>query len=449
MDFLRNNIFYVILIVAVLLIGGTMAYIYVGKTAQYDEQFATRKALEGKIKSKKRPVNPKVVDAQRKMVEAIEDGGMKVKQRSEKLNRKDPMAIQSLTGEMVLAFPLSTEPFGNIGNLNYAFTEQYIKQIGALSKELDPTKAPSETETIRFIEDSRSAIINQHKAEIRAAQATGETPPEPLTPEQIDIKANEQGKISSILAQSTGGAIYADPSVFDPVFSAPSTLAGQSDLWMAQLNLWVQQDIVKAIAATNNEALAGADPKKKLTVATSLVKRLISIDVNESYFDGKGMSSGSTGRSSSSGSSDERGRSSRSDSFEEEEEEDDEISESILAPTLTERVTGQEYDVILYSFTVIMPTRHIPALEAQLQRLTYHAVLKDSFVMSIEGSDSLYYYGPEPVAEVTIEGEMLLLSSWVRDLMPIEALDLLPAGALRPEDQQRKSGPDFDEDEMY
>ncbi|GAF86965.1 unnamed protein product, partial [marine sediment metagenome] len=108
MDFLRNNIFYVILIVAVLVIGGAMAYLYVGKIAEYDEQFATRQAIESKIKSKNRPVNPNVVDAQRKMVEAIEEGGKTVKLRSEGLNRKEPMVVQNLSGEMVAAFPLST-----------------------------------------------------------------------------------------------------------------------------------------------------------------------------------------------------------------------------------------------------------------------------------------------------------------------------------------------------
>ncbi len=443
MDFLRNNIFYVILIAVVLLTGGAMAYLYVGKTADYDKQFATRTALESKIKSKKRPVNPKVVEAQRKMVEAIESGGKTVKQRSEGLNRKEPMAIQDLSGQMVPAFPLSTEKFGNIGNLNYAFTEQYIKQLGALVKQLDPTRAPSEVEIIRFIEDSRSAIINQHKAKIRTAEAAGQTPPPPLTQAQVTEKASQQGRISSILSQSSGGAIYADASAFDPIFSAPSTLATQNDLWTAQINLWVQQDIVKAIAGANNEVITGSDAKKKLTVSTALVKRLIKIDVDESYYTGGGPGGGSIGRGGESSSDEGRGgrrggRGRSSSSFDEE-------MGSTASPTLTQRVTSPEYDVIHYSFIVIMPTRHIPALEAQLQRLPYHTVLKDSFVMSTEDSQSPYYYGPEPVALVTIEGEMLFLSSWVRPLMPVETLGLLPLEALRPEDQQRSSGPDDDE----
>ncbi len=447
MDFLRNNIFYVILIAAVLLIGGAIAYLYVGKTADYDKQFAIRAALESKIKSKKRPVNPKVVEAQRKMVEAIESGGKTVKQRSEGLNRKEPMGIQNLSGEIVPAFPLSTEQFGNIGSLNLTFTEQYIKQLGALVKQLDPTRAPSEAEIIRFIEDSRSAIINQHKAKIRTAEAAGQTPPAPLTQAQVTEKATQQGRISSILAQSSGGAIYADASAFDPIFTAPSTLAAQTDLWTAQINLWVQQDIVKAIAATNNEVLTAADAKKKLTVSTALVKRLIGIDVNESYYTGGGSSGGSISRGGGESFSDEGrrgrrgggGRSSQSfSSF-------DDGMDTPSAPTLTQRVTSPEYDVIHYSFTVIMPTRHIPALEAQLQRLPYHTVLKDSFVMSTEGSQSLYYYGPEPVALVTIEGEMLLLSSWVRPIMPLETLGLLPNEALRPEDIKRSTGPDSDD----
>jgi hypothetical protein len=50
----------------------------------------------------------------------------------------------------------------------------------------------------------------------------------------------------------------------------------------------------------------------------------------------------------------------------------------------------------------------------------------------------LFYYGPDPVVQLTLDVETRLFTNWVRDLMPPEALStLIPAQALRPEDRER------------
>ena len=68
---------------------------------------------------------------------------------------------------------------------------------------------------------------------------------------------------------------------------------------------------------------------------------------------------------------------------------------------------------------------------------------KDEFV---------YHYGPEPVLEVSVKGELLLLTAWARGtwneqenkwseaylpLIPSEALARIDRTALRPKDIQR------------
>jgi hypothetical protein len=136
---------------------------------------------------------------------------------------------------------------------------------------------------------------------------------------------------------------------------------------------------------------------------------------------------------------------------------------------LTGRVTDPLRDVVQYHFKVIMRPQDIQRLFRQLEGVNYHTVL-DCRVESIKSGptapvgigggmgeaipETMYYYGPDPVVEVTIVGELQLLAAWTRGtwneekkdwaddakpLMPMEMLMQIsqkdPA-ALRPKDQQ-------------
>ncbi|MCK4277062.1 MAG: hypothetical protein KAX78_11140, partial [Phycisphaerae bacterium] len=94
-------------------------------------------------------------------------------------------------------------------------------------------------------------------------------------------------------------------------------------------------------------------------------------------------------------------------------------------------------DVIHYSFTVIMPVRYLVLLEEQLQRLPYHTVRGHRYRLPSSTDTRDHYFGTDPVMSVTIEGEMLLVTSWVRPLMPkgaLEKLGLRCPSAIRPQD---------------
>lgn len=126
------------------------------------------------------------------------------------------------------------------------------------------------------------------------------------------------------------------------------------------------------------------------------------------------------------------------------------------AATLSERASQPLYNVVRYSFTVIMPTRYVPVLQSKLVSLNYHTILNQDIapVSATAEGTGVYYYGTEPVRQVTFTGELLLLSDWVRGtwdedaetwthlpLMPISVMqsELQPA-QLRPTDQQLIEG---------
>ena len=81
---------------------------------------------------------------------------------------------------------------------------------------------------------------------------------------------------------------------------------------------------------------------------------------------------------------------------------------------LTRRLCTRQYDVIHYTVTLIMSTPHVLSLQRNLMARNFHTVL------SIELADltglasklnPLYYYGTEPVMQVTLRGELLLLTA--------------------------------------
>jgi hypothetical protein len=53
------------------------------------------------------------------------------------------------------------------------------------------------------------------------------------------------------------------------------------------------------------------------------------------------------------------------------------------------------------------------------------------------GADDGRYYGTDPVANVSLSGEVLFRSSWTRKLMPVSILKGRLAGVLSDDDQKR------------
>jgi hypothetical protein len=389
-----------------------------------------------------------MVEAAKANVDKAKAAADEVKKISLEWNQQHFQVLQLPLGESsktIPAFPINEALYRDYG-LKYTFTQRYIDAIRGLLKSLNPTRAPTNDEIqANQLEWERrlSLEYSMEEAKMRASGAIsnpgagGGAPAQPgaMTP---DLAASAQAKAleSAKISKAKAGALYANDQSMHFVFAQPESNPTDVRLWQAQLNLWVTRDIIEAINATNNDVFANND-KIPRNVLNAPVKRLVKITINGNYVITNPADAAAIAVAAPTTPAVAPGGRRR----EEEEDEGPRRQSVIAAPTaeaelqvgdvgtqqlasgLTHRASNPDYDVLHYSFTVVMPTRFLPVLERNLLSQNYHTVLEvqaavPEKAVSLEGgaaNDSqLYYYGTEPVMQVTIKGEMLLLTAWER-----------------------------------
>lgn len=175
-----------------------------------------------------------------------------------------------------------------------------------------------------------------------------------------------------------------------------------TDMWYAQLGVWIDQDVAKAIARTN-------EGFKNVTQAP--VKRLIKIGIDQrpyilppTYAPGTPI----TGD-----------------------------PKAAVPKDFNASPTGREcnpmYDVVDFNLTVNVEADKIPWLLSELSDRQFITVLKadvkpvDSALDQTQG----YIYGTKPVAQVNLVCEEIFLHDWCAPLMPKEvASNLAGTGAM-------------------
>lgn len=175
-------------------------------------------------------------------------------------------------------------------------------------------------------------------------------------------------------------------------------------VWLAQLSLWVHQDVAKAIADANG---------KSTMVATSPVKELVKIDVpvGRDMYTLPGAAAGASAAPSPLGTAAPSPVATNSVT-------DPLPKDFSVSPT--GHVCNGVFDVV--HFTVSMNvqaadvTRVIQAMEKGRLLTVYH-----TDIQSVNGAAKQqegYFYGPTPVVTLTLKCEELFMRSWTRPLMP-------------------------------
>ncbi|MDP6045201.1 MAG: hypothetical protein QGG25_06315, partial [Phycisphaerae bacterium] len=159
-------------------------------------------------------------------------------------------------------------------------------------------------------------------------------------------------------------------------------------------NLWITQDILAVIDATNDASLKSHGSNR--TVPNAAIKLLRDIIIEKSYL----MQSG----------------------------------EGNVNSALTKRATNTEYEIVEYKFAIIMNTKYLPELMHNIITRGDHTVTKVSIEQLPLASDGNRYYGTDPVANVTIGGEVLFRADWTRKIMPLDTLKDALSSVLRKED---------------
>ena len=459
MQWIRENLF------LACLVGVLVACFGVAYTARSDqdtkfniEDMKPRAALAMRIRrlESSQPVNKEWLKKAWSRLDRIRRLRETIVREAEEWNKKNYSVLQlkSTAGgaEMVPAFPYDSAVYQK-KDLTSKFTNTYrIVLYGALAK-LDLTAWPTAGEIDELsvkidkdIQSQRRAAIKRVEYAQNRSDATTPKPPDGadkpkeeekkpkgvsqedwdlsrLTDAEVQNKARRNATEELMLRKANAGIMFVSPETLamvsdlkragadegpeelDVIFPKEvwkSADAPAAKLWEAQLNLWITQDILSAIDATNQQSLRTAASVRKATVPNAAIKLLSGIDITEQYLTRAG--GGPVGSADG---------------------------------NLTRRVTGKEFEIIKYELLVAMRTGSLPDLMRNLIMRGDHTITAVSIERLPAGQDGMRYYGTDPVANVRLVGEVLFRSGWTRKIMPIETIKGPLGDVLRPEDTKR------------
>ena len=185
-------------------------------------------------------------------------------------------------------------------------------------------------------------------------------------------------------------------------------------LWEAQLELWIMQDIARAIARVN------AVDNPSANVATAPVKRLLDVTVLPGYVgihtkggleESMARRSGST-RGAAEGLYEHPAHPTLDDP--------DQRLETAFHYTPSGRVSNALYDVRHAQLRAVVDVRKLPELLDALSHVNFMTVLRVevSDVNEFQALREGYFYGTGDCVEVTLLIESIWLRSWTEPLMP-------------------------------
>jgi len=437
MEFLRQNVFLLGVIISVLVIGGMLMAMNAGANSEVDRMVNERTELAGSLRTVNRPklVNRRVVAARQQYVEQVRTASEQVRLDSIAWNKRNYDVIElSVEGKNVPAFPINSALYKR-HSLKLTFTETYLDELWVLLESLsvttkaDPEEIDEEAKRVQDVLRRRkeSESLNRGAPAPEASPATPYGPGALVVPPphlrarsavvgQTGIEP-EARKIATELVQirrAKAGRIYASWDSLRPTFEEPDVNPSEAKLWEAQVDLWVTQDVILAINKTNQQAFyGGGNEVRKPNVLNAAVKRLVSLKVGDPSRTSSAPPSAVISRSPMmprpglpTGRQPRRAAAARGSSVAAA------SPAARSAASLTKRVSNKRYDVVGYTLTVVMPTRHLQSLQANLMERNFHTITQVE--MEPVPADDEYYYGPEPVMEATLSGQLLLLTDWTR-----------------------------------
>lgn len=506
MNLFRDNLFLVLTLGLTVVLSGLLLFLGMGAAGQIeDEQVASREDLADSLQSLARGqlVNQLIINAEKRRVEIVLETLQDVRQSNLEYNSRNFKIpeLQLLGGEKQPALPYD-ETTWNRNELAFRFVRQYHLQLDAMRQKLQATTIPTTEEIESEAVDQQRRLEREQRIQemwnrSSSGQPTGRTRTDPgmgdpgmmgpagpagmtgparrTTGRTGTVNTTEQARTLAIRTlqqrRARAGLIYVSELSFDVMFAAGGIVSRlePEKIWDAQLGLWVQQDIIDVIARTNREVLQSQNvPEDERSVLTAPIKRLLQIDVQSSIPQEGSAARSTAGRAGGAfggppggfeGPDMRRGSFNRS---------------AGQQPQRPETLTGYQanptFDVVNYTFTVLMPTRYLPELEKNLLEQNYHLIINEQITANARAEapnargsqnvEDLYYYGTEPVSQVTIEGQLLLVTGFTRGLwqepsprrpagrsgeqagrwqrlplMPLEVLQQLPPAALRPQDK--------------
>jgi hypothetical protein len=263
-------------------------------------------------------------------------------------------------------------------------------------------------------------------------------PPEELNRAQVlEQFVNENKTYPEKYRQrmATKFAVYLDPNALTQAphmnreaegGQAPSAEA----MWYAQMNVWVQQDVARAISEMNTFRVDGGRTRPSHGVYESRVKHVKSITLG-SGFDMYYTAASAAGAS---GATEDPAAAAAQTK-----------QPKVYNASATGRACGPMYDVVHSTLTAVVAENAVEDLIRTLQSGRMVTVLQVSEIKKIDSTmaaDLGYDYGPAPVVQVKIKCEHLFMRDWTarhpKDPMPAEVRKRL--GVTDPSQQGTPAG---------
>ncbi len=269
------------------------------------------------------------------------------------------------------------------------------------------------------LESLRDALARAESEYISNNFFPAETKLELSPQEQDELHEAMSRKLTELLQKSAESVhVYVNSlQINEPGFpfhvdawSQRSEQPGMDELWDGQVGLWMQQDIVEAVARANRVD----DPSSN--VMTAPVKRLIRVEVLPGYIGIKpgGVAPRNAGT-------------------------DDKKQDRLLydfTASATGRQSNSMYDVRHMRVTLIADAQRLPIFFENIQSVNFMTVLEmqiqavDEYAALREG----YVYGSGDSVQVDLLIESIWLRDWTKGLMPRKVYELLGISADDPDD---------------
>lgn len=387
------------------------------------------------------PKNPEIIEAERRRGEMFEAEYAQTVEEALAINRREPLMEQVfpepqdaiLALEYVQAFKAAVQKLPrqmlggttpdasdieeerqNIIDLVLQEQEASGKQpTGAAQRPAGrPAPAPPGGSMRqpggRFATDDSVEIVGTGRAG-RVAPQVGEESlaPDPRSalPANIQIPTG-QPKYDPVFRARVSKAksirvYYADDSFHvSPIIEAVSSLSIKpADLWYAQVSLWIQQDIVEAIAEVNRAASEERDIEEPY-VEHSPVKRLERVRILGYQMAGKVLpfparSVGTPGPSN-------------------------------LGMSFTNRTCNEQFDVVRFTVVAVVEQQAInEVIDAMSRKNFYQCVNLRYEPVSEADAAQGYLYGTQPVVRVTMDLELYMARAVYQTMMPPAVLTAL------------------------
>jgi len=309
------------------------------------------------------PKNEAVISAARHWHELFQQEYQRTLEQAHRINRRRPL----LPG----IFPTPEKP-----SAGFEFAAAYARAVQQFPRTLVAGGLPGPAE----IEDARAYLEHLREESPTAMDAT-------VDPEHCACVLHAR----RIRCYAGPESFHVSPIV--DVTSAPPP--GQ--MWFAQVSLWVQQDLVAAIARVN-EAAARQVTDSEACVEQMPVKRIELLRVLGYQAPGGLLpfSGGETGGV-------------RSESF-------------------TGQTCNDQFDVVRFMLVVVVDQRDVLQLVDQISRQNFYQCIGAGYSMvNPDDAQHGYLYGPEPVVRVQLEFEGYMARAVYQPLMPAEIRKMLGA----------------------